>query len=160
MTPLRVQAPYDWAAILALLREAFAYMDGVIDPPSSLHRLTEMDIARQASEAEVWVMGNPPLACMFLTQKGDHLYLGKLAVAAKHLGQGMARSLIETALSRAAALGLNAVELETRVELTVNHAIFRALGFVEVGRSAHPGFDRPTSVTFRRAVAGAQAEQR
>jgi ribosomal protein S18 acetylase RimI-like enzyme len=152
VTPRRVQAPYDWWGILALLRGAFAYMDGVIDPPSSLHRLTAEDIARQAERGEVWVIGAPPVACMFLTPKGDHLYLGKLAVAADQRGQGLARSLIETALRRAAALGLQGVELETRVELTANHATFRALGFVETGRNAHPGFDRPTSVTFRRAV--------
>ena len=33
--------------ILALVHEAFAYMDGRIDPPSSMHRLTVEDIARQ-----------------------------------------------------------------------------------------------------------------
>jgi hypothetical protein len=42
--------------------------------------------------------------------------------------------------------------LETRVELTQNHAIFRRLGFVETTRKAHPGFDRPTSVTFQKRV--------
>lgn len=152
MKPCRVQAPHDWAAILALLREAFAYMEGVIDPPSSLHRLTEDDIARQAESGEVWVIGVPPVACMFLTPKGDQLYLGKLAVAADQRGQGLARRLIQTALQRAAVLGLQGVELETRVELTANHATFRALGFAETGRSAHPGFDRPTSLTFRRAA--------
>jgi hypothetical protein len=39
-----------------------------------------------------------------------------------------------------------------RVELTETHATFRALGFTETGRTAHPGFDRPTSITFRRPV--------
>ena len=29
-----------WEELLAVIRESFAYMDGVIDPPSSAHRLT------------------------------------------------------------------------------------------------------------------------
>lgn len=45
MTPVRVQAPNDWGAVLALIRSEFAYMDRVIDPPSSMHRLTEANIA-------------------------------------------------------------------------------------------------------------------
>lgn len=151
MTPYRVTAPFDRASLLALIRAAFAYMDGVIDPPSSMHRLTEDDIAGQAETGEVWAMGSPAVACMFLTIKGDWLYLGKLAVAADQRGKGLARSLVEQAMIRAAALGLQGVELQTRVELTANHATFAALGFREVGRTAHPGFDRPTSVTFRRA---------
>ena len=55
-------------------------------------------------------------------------------------------------LALAVALHLPVLELQTRVELTENHATFRALGFVEVARTAHPGYDRPTSITFRRPV--------
>lgn len=152
MTPYRVTAPYDWASLLRLIRGAFAYMDGVIDPPSSMHRLTEGDIAGQAATGEVWAIGTPPVACMFLTVKGDWLYLGKLAVATDQRGKGLARALVESAMDRAAALGLMGVELQTRIELAANHATFAALGFHETGRSAHPGFDRPTTLTFRRPL--------
>lgn len=152
MTPYRVTAPYDWDSLLALIQAAFAYMDGVIDPPSSMHRLTAADIAAQAGATEIWAIGQPALACMFLTPRGDQLYLGKLAVAEGQRGKGLARSLIGTAMVRAKALGLQGVELQTRIELTANHATFRALGFTETGRSAHPGFDHPTTLTFRRAL--------
>lgn len=152
MTPYRVTAPYDWGSLLGLIRAEFAYMDGVIDPPSSMHRLTEADIARQVETGEVWAIGAPPMACMFLTVKGDWLYLGKLAVAAKSRGKGLARTLVEQAMIRAHALGLKGVELQTRIELVANHATFAALGFVETGRSAHPGFDRPTTLTFRQGL--------
>ena len=152
MTPVRVRAPYDWPAVLALIRAEFGYMAGVIDPPSSMHHLTEQDIARQAETGEVWVIGHPPLACMFLTVQDRWLYLGKLAVAGDQRGKGLARRLVGCAMARAAALGLQGVELQTRIELTANHATFRALGFFETGRSAHPGFDRPTTLTFRAAL--------
>ncbi len=46
-----------------------------------------------------------------------------------------------------------ALELETRVELTGNHALFQRMGFVETARNAHAGFVRPTSITFRKHLA-------
>jgi hypothetical protein len=39
-----------------------------------------------------------------------------------------------------------------RIELTQNHAVFVAMGFLETSRSAHKGFAEPTSITFRRPV--------
>ncbi len=152
MMPVRVTDPYDWAALRELIATAFAGMDGRIDPPSSIHRLTPEDIARQANTGEVWVIGDPPLATVFLTPKGEALYVGKLAVADSARNQGLARRLIETATARARALGLTCLELQARVELTENHAAFRAMGFVQTGATAHPGHDRPTSLTFRKAV--------
>jgi ribosomal protein S18 acetylase RimI-like enzyme len=76
-------------------------------------------------------------------------------VAASHRGQGLARRLIDQAEARARALQLPALELQTRVELVENQAAFRAMGFEEVGRTAHEGYDHPTSITFRRAVSQA-----
>lgn len=152
MTPYRVSAPYDWSSLLGLIRAEFAYMDGVIDPPSSMHRLTEADIAGQAEREEVWAIGTPPVACMFLTVKADWLYLGKLAVAADQRGRGLARQLVDLAMQRVQTRGLRGVELQTRIELTANHATFAALGFTETVQSAHPGYNRPTTLTFRRSL--------
>ena len=152
MTPVRVRPPYDWAALRGLIASAFAGMEGRIVPPSSIHRLTADDIARQADTGEVWVIGDPPLATVFLTPKDEALYIGKLAVAEAARKQGLARLLLETAAERARALGLTCLELQTRVELVENHAAFRALGFVLTGATAHPGHDRPTSLTFRKPV--------
>lgn len=152
MTPWRCLPPCDGSALLALIQAEFAYMEGVIDPPSSMQRLTAADIAAQAESGEVWAIGHPPLACVFLTRKGDALYLGKLAVSSAHRGRGLARALVDLAAARARALGLAALELQTRVELTANHRAFAALGFAETARTAHPGYDRPTSMTLRRPL--------
>jgi ribosomal protein S18 acetylase RimI-like enzyme len=151
MTPQRAANPALWPAILALLHEAFAYMEGRIDPPSSLRDLTPEALTRQAEVGEIWIIG-APVACVFLTPKPGALYVGKLAVAASHRGRGLARRLLEQAEARAQALRLPALELQVRVELVENQAAFRALGFHEVGRTAHKGYDRPTSITYRRAV--------
>ena len=153
MIPYRARAPFDWAALLQLIRAEFAYMEPRINPPSSMHRLTEADIAAKAETGEVWVIGTPPVACVFLTYQPESLYIGKLAVAADQRGKGLAWALIDVAEVRARDLGLGWLELETRVELVENQAAFARMGFHEVGRKAHAGFDRPTSITFRKAVA-------
>jgi ribosomal protein S18 acetylase RimI-like enzyme len=147
--PKRLPPGQDLHEVHKLLTAAFAFMEGRIDPPSSLGRLNPQGLAEQG---EVWVIGMPPVACMVLTARPDTLYLGRLAVAEAARGQGLARALVEAALARARVLGRPHVTLQTRVELVENHATFRRLGFVEVARTAHPGFDRPTSITFRRCV--------
>lgn len=152
MIPERATSPFDWAAILRLIQSEFAYMDARIDPPSSMHHLTEADIAAKAESGEVWVLGAPPLACMFLTPQVDSLYLGKLAVRGDQRRRGHARALVECAETRARALGYGWLELETRVELVENHASFRAMGFEQIGTKAHQGYSRPTSLTFRKPV--------
>jgi predicted N-acetyltransferase YhbS len=152
MTPHRATEPCDWASILRLITTAFAGMEGRIDPPSSMHRLTVEDVARQAVEGEVWVIGDPAFACVFLTPRPGALYLGKIAVASAHRNQGHARALIRVAAARARARGLSVIELQSRVELVENHAAFAALGFQQVAMTAHPGYDSPTSITFRKTL--------
>lgn len=152
--PQRLMPGEDTGPMLALLKAGFASMEGRIDPPSSLERMTTNDLSRLASEAEIWVIRNDDqmVACMILTPKPDHLYLGKLTVAASHRGKGVARRLIDHACARARALGLPAVQLQSRVELLENHMAFAAMGFQQIDATSHPGFDRPTSLTFERRV--------
>ena len=138
------------AAALSLIRAAFAGMDGRIDPPSSMHRLSLDDLADPG--CEVWGIGNPLRACVVLTPRPETLYLGKLAVSQAARGEGLARCLVETAVHRARGLGLPSLTLQVRVELTENHATFARLGFAETARTAHSGFDRPTSITMVRPV--------
>ena len=49
-------------------------------------------------------------------------------------------------------LGKPLLELQTRVELNGNHAAFARLGFRETERTAHAGYERPTSLTMRKAL--------
>jgi GNAT superfamily N-acetyltransferase len=128
----------------------FAYMAGRIDPPSSIGVLTVADLASDA--CEVWAIGHPPIACMVLSPRVDVLYFGKLAVAGAHRGKGLASALVDHAETRAQDLGLGWLECQTRIELTANQRTFEAMGFVEVERTTHDGYTRPTSVTYRRPV--------
>tara|TARA_R110002020_G_scaffold10051_22_gene38983 strand:- start:16055 stop:16447 length:393 start_codon:yes stop_codon:yes gene_type:complete len=127
-------------------------MDSRIDPPSSMTRLTLADIAKQCETGEVWVVGDPPVACVFFKELDGCLYLGKLAVDDTARGQGLARRMVDLAVERAAARGLPEVELQARVELVENHAAFTKMGFRKTGETAHAGYDRPTSITMRKPV--------
>ncbi|MCF7697746.1 GNAT family N-acetyltransferase [Loktanella sp. M215] len=133
-------------AVLDLIRTAFAGMAGRIDPPSSMLHLTLSDLRR--IDREVWAIGAPPAACMVLTPQVGTLYLGKLAVSATARGRGLARVMVDTAAARARRLGFATLTLQTRVELVENQATFQHLGFREAGRTAHPGYDRSTSITY------------
>ncbi len=44
-------------------------------------------------------------------------------------------------------------ELQTRIKLVENHATFAALGFEKAAETAHPGYERTTSITMRKQVA-------
>ncbi|MEM0942596.1 MAG: GNAT family N-acetyltransferase [Pseudomonadota bacterium] len=139
----------DWQAVHALLVAAFSDMEGRIDPPSSLTRLVPADLAsREALLAEDLGL----VGCLFLEARADCLYLSKLAVAPAHQGNGIARALVEEASRIARTRGLTRLELQTRIELAENHRTFAQLGFARTGETAHPGFDRPTSITMGRAL--------
>ncbi len=144
----------DLMQVLDLIRAAFAYMDGRVDPPSSMHRLTIEDLRHSAATGEVWVIGDPVGACVVLTPYPDRLYLGKLATHPQQRKSGLARQLVDRAVQSARERGLGLVELQVRVELTENIDAFERLGFRIVRRSAHDGYDRPTSVTMHREVTG------
>ena len=144
----------DWDALHALLGTCFAFMEGRIDPPSSLADMTPESLRRKAeSETLVTLWDRETLAaCGYLRDTGRSVYLGKLAVHPDHRGRGLLRRIVAEADAMARALGRPVLELGTRVELTENHATFARLGFAEVARTAHPGYDRPTSVTMERLV--------
>lgn len=151
MTP-RPAETSEIAEILDLIRAEFAFMEGRISPPSSLHDLTGQTVAEFAQSGEIWVLGRPLLAVVFMTRSKDALYLGKLAVASSARGTGLARCLIEHAVKRAKDLGLTCLRLNVRIELTENQRAFAALGFSETARESHPGFDRPTSIVMERRL--------
>ncbi|WP_028914050.1 GNAT family N-acetyltransferase [Pseudorhodobacter ferrugineus] len=150
MTPFQPKDPYDWDALFALIKRAFAGMEGRIDPPSSLHKMTAQDLATHSGE--IWVIGQPARACMVLTPKPNALHLGRLSVDPMWQRKGYAHVLIDLAETRARALGLPALELQSRIELVENHAIFFALGFKQHGSTSHPGFAGPTSLVFTKTL--------
>lgn len=103
-------------------------MDGRIDPPSSLTKMGIEEFKAKAAEET-------------------------LIVAQSARRKGVARRLFAEADEIDRRHGRRFLELQTRVELVENHATFAALGFTQVAETAHPGYDRATSITMRRLVA-------
>jgi GNAT superfamily N-acetyltransferase len=150
-------APQDfdaWEALLALLHRAFAFQQGRIDPPSSLHRFDPVSLAVKARDETLFLAfeGAQVVGCIFAKPQGDALYVGKFAVEPGCQGRGIGRQLMGAAEDLARRLSLPALELETRIELTENHRTFAAMGFVRTAENAHAGYDRPTSVTMRKQL--------
>jgi len=145
----------DWNSVLLLLQSAFAYMDGRIDPPSSLRRLDVDELRAKARQQSLIlaISGDALVGCALAEVRSDCVYVGKVAVATEYRGRGVARQLLATAESIARRSGLRVLELQTRVELVENHQTFAALGFKKTGETAHPGYTRPTSITMRRYIA-------
>ena len=144
-------AAVDWAELHAVLTAAYSYMDGRIDPPSSLLSMTADDLAQKAIEEHLIVasVDGRLVGCVFCRPQADWLYLGKMAVAIGLQRSGVGRLLVDSARRLAAEAGLDGLELETRIELTENHRTFGRLGFVIVAEQSHPGATTVTSVRMR-----------
>jgi GNAT superfamily N-acetyltransferase len=144
----------DWNDVHSLLHGAFAYMEDRIAPPSSLLRMSPEDLKAKAETGFFWSAGRGArlAGCLFGSTQGNALYLGKLAVRSELRGRGIARALIEAAQDVGRLQGQTRLRLDSRVELTETHKAFKMLGFEETGRTAHPGFERPTSIVFERPI--------
>lgn len=150
-----VDAGFDrWEDLLAMILASFAYMNGRIDPPSSALRLTPVSLADKARQEIGFVaVENRALAgCIFCRPETGFLYIGKLAISPQHQGKGLGRQLLSLAEQTAAVRCLPSLMLETRIELTDNHATFSRWGFERTAEKSHPGFVRPTYIEMRKAL--------
>lgn len=141
-----------WDELLTLIMRAFAPMDGVIDPPSSAHLLNVENLRDKAGRQTVFLalQDGRIAGCIFALERTDDVYVGKLAIQPELQGQGIGRQLMQAVEDFARRRNRPAIELQTRIELTANHATFARLGFRETERTAHEGYDRPTSITMRK----------
>jgi GNAT superfamily N-acetyltransferase len=144
-----------WEDLLTLILSSFAYMDGVIDPPSSAHRLTPASLEQKARDeiAFIALEGGELAGCVFLKPEPGCLYVGKLAISPAFQNRGIGRQLLSVAEDVARQRGLPALRLETRIELTGNHATFARWGFVRTAENAHAGYTRTTSIEMQKPLA-------
>ncbi len=144
-----------WEDLLTLIMSSFAYMDGVIDPPSSAHRLTPASLVQKARDETAFVAEEDGklAGCVFLKPEHGCLYVGKLAISPAFQNRGLGRRLLSVAEDIARQHGLPALRLETRIELTGNHATFEKWGFVRTAENAHAGYARTTSIEMQKPLA-------
>lgn len=155
ITLRRLDDSFDrWDELLELILASFAYMNDRIDPPSSALSLTPQSVKEKARNEIGYVAldGNQLAGCIFCRAETESLYIGKLAVLPVAQGKGIGKRLLELAETTARERGLNALRLETRIELTGNHATFTSWGFRKTAENRHVGFDRTTSIEMRKAL--------
>lgn len=153
---LRDMAPTDADAVAALIRDAFAQQDVVVDPPASALLIDGQEVARlmQGGGGVVAVAPDGGFigACLWSPEDeegGRGRHLSRLAVAPSWRRRGVARSLVAAIVAGARNDGCGFLTLSTRLVLESNRALFRSLGFDEIRFHAHPGYTRPTFVEMR-----------
>jgi ribosomal protein S18 acetylase RimI-like enzyme len=152
---LRAAGPADGPAIAATIAAAFTQYRGKLVPESGAFRETAEGIAAELAKdagAIVAERNGEILGCVVTSLLEGDLYFGRLSVLPAARGLGLAKRLIAAVERDARARGLLGVRLGVRVVLPDNQRLFNALGYREISREAHPGFDHPTSINMRKAL--------
>ena len=152
---LRAATFTDAPAIAAVVAAAFAQYRGKLVPESGAFRETAQGIATELEKgagAIVAERNSEILGCVITSPFDGDLYFGRLSVLPAARGLGLARRLIAAVEADARRRGLPGVRLGVRIALPDNQRRFQSLGYREISREAHPGFDRPTSINMRKAI--------
>ncbi|MDP2327321.1 MAG: GNAT family N-acetyltransferase [Dehalococcoidia bacterium] len=152
---IRLAERADAATLAALIVAAFEEYRGWLVPPSAALAETPATIATElagsygAALAEVDGMA---VGCVLFNPRGADLYFGRLSVLPTHRHTGIAEALVAFVEAEAACRGASGVLLSVRIALPANQRLFARLGYAEVGRQAHPGFDHPTWIDMRKSL--------
>ncbi len=152
---LRTATIGDAASIAATIAASFAQYRGRLVPESGAFRETAEAIAAElagGASAIVAERNGAMQGCVLMEEMEGDLYFGRLSVLPSARGQGLARLLIDAVEAEALQRGLAGVRLGVRIVLADNQRLFASLGYREISREAHPGFDRPTSINMRKPL--------
>ena len=129
----------DLPAIREVAGAAFArYLSRMDRPPAPMLA----DYGAAVDAGQLWVTGRPVTGLIELTEAGDALHVGNVAVHPGSQGTGLGRQLMDYAERRAILLGLTRLSLYTNEVMTENQAIYTHLGYREVGRHTEDGYRR------------------
>jgi ribosomal protein S18 acetylase RimI-like enzyme len=152
---LRAATAADAPGIAAAIAAAFEQYRGKLEPESGAFRETAAGIAAELaheSGAIIAERNGRIMGCVMVKLMEGDLYFGRLSVVPQARGQGIARRLIDAVEDEARRRDLAGVRLGVRVVLTENQRLFGSLGYVEISREAHEGFDHPTSINMRKVL--------
>jgi ribosomal protein S18 acetylase RimI-like enzyme len=129
----------DLPAIREVVGAAYArYLSRMDRPPAPMLA----DYGTAVDAGQLWVTGQPVAGLIELTEAGDALHVGNVAVHPGSQGTGLGRLLMDFAERRAILLGLTRLSLYTNEVMTENQAIYTHLGYREVDRHAEDGYRR------------------
>lgn len=151
----------DAPIIAATIRQAFAeYRDSLVPPSGALSETAESIAAELAGQYEAAIASlQPPstgtetvAGCVLFRSDGNDLYFGRLSVLPAYRGAGIARALVAHVEAEAKSRGCPGVVLGVRVALPANQQFFAGLGYAEVARHKHPGFNHETWIAMRKIL--------
>ena len=143
----------DAAALAETILAAFEEYRGALTPESGALRETADSIAvelEKGAAALVAERDGAIVACVMTKSLEDDIYLGRLSVLPSARRCGVARLLVSVIENHAQRQRAPATRLNVRVALPENQRFFASLGYVEIGRQAHPGFVEPTFILMRK----------
>ena len=151
---LREATAEDVPALVAVIHAGFEEYRGRLDPSSGAHGESEETIRQKLTVARAVLasVNQQVVGCVFYEPKGDHVYLGRLAVLPAYRRQGIARELIAWVERQALSLGYTRVRLGVRVALPGNRAYFERLGYRVLNYGTHAGYAEPTYVNLEKEV--------
>ena len=151
---IREAAPSDADALLDVMRRAFAEYRGVLQPESSVFVETVPLIAAKLAGGCGFLAfdRHRPVGCIIAEEKDGSGYLGRLAVDPGLRRQGLARRLMLAGEGFARGRGLRRAEVQVRIALAGNIALFRSLGYRETARESHPGYAQPTTLVMQKSL--------
>ncbi len=151
---LRPAAPAEAELLLDVMRRAFAEYRGVLQPESSVFVETAEVIAGklEGGGGFLAVANARPVGCIIAEVKGERGYLGRLAVDPALRRQGLARRLMLAGESFLRDRGLSLAEVQVRIALTGNIALFQSLGYRETARESHAGYSEPTYLVMEKSL--------
>jgi predicted N-acetyltransferase YhbS len=145
----------DAPAIAATIAAAFEQYRGRLQPESGAFLETADAIAAELARGATAIVAernDGMLGCVMIKEMEGDLYLGRLSVQPAARGTGLAARLVAAVENLARTHGLPGVRLGVRIALPDNQRLFTSLGYREISREAHPGFDHPTSINMRKAL--------
>jgi predicted N-acetyltransferase YhbS len=135
-------------AILAVMQVAYTEYQGVLDPPSGVHRETLRSLREQLAASHILAarVENALVGCVLYRAESDHLCLGRLAVRPEFRNRGLGAALVNFVEDRARELSVHRVRLGVRFVLRDLRSWYERLGYAVVAEGMHEGYDRPTFV--------------
>ena len=145
---VREAACPDVAAILDILRAAFAEYEGFLDPPSGAHDETPGTVRRRMARggAVMAIVGDVPVGCAFYEAVDGLLYFGRLSVLPHFRRRGIGTALLDSVEQRARNTGAAGVRLGVRLQLPHLLTRYERLGYRITKDMTHAGYEHPTYV--------------
>jgi ribosomal protein S18 acetylase RimI-like enzyme len=145
---VREAAGPDVAAILDLLRAAFAEYEGFLDPPSAAHDETLDTVRTRMSRggAVMAIVGDVPVGSAFYEAVDGLLYFGRLSVLPDFRRRGIGTALLDSVEQHARNTGAAGVRLGVRLQLPHLLTRYERLGYRITKYMTHAGYEHPTYV--------------